>query len=216
MTLKIAKVEEILSKLENCIKGRKPFSLIRFGDGGIKYLHAVLYNDFKQLESILKREGIPREMILEVFELWGFYARHADYIDTPGVYFSNQFWPRLRLPTNVPMSKKTIERLYMWRNLYSCAEFDNNSYCNPEVNYLMILRRPDKQNLLDVMKDKKLCFITTKPEISSKFDNCDVVKIVGQYQEHCRKSFHSVVSSIEERAGYYDFWIVAAGELGRI
>ena len=218
MTLKIYKVCEILDHLESCIKDKKPFSLLRFGDGGIKMIHAILYNDSEQLNDILRREGIPKDLVLEVFELWGFYARRADYIDTPEVYFSNQFWPRLKKPPDIPMSKKTIEKLFMWKDLYSSAEFDNNNYCNPETNYLMIIRRPKRKNLLDVMRNKKLCFITTRTEVSSKFDNCkiDTFRIVNHYENHYEKSFRSVIHFIEENANYYDFWLVAAGELGRI
>lgn len=216
--MKIHKVSEILGELEHCINAKEPFSLIRWGDGGLKFIHAVLYNDRDQLKGIEYREGIPQELIPEIFELWGFYARRANYIDSPEVYFNNEFWPRLKRPPNVPMSGRTIERLKMWRELYSRAEFDNNKFCNPEINYLMILRMERKQNLLDTMIGKKIRFITDRPEIISKFDNCEVdaVEIVGQYQKHYQRSFQKVSSIIKRHANSYDFWLVAAGELGRI
>lgn len=213
--MKIYKVSEVLSDLEHCIEDKKPFSLIRFGDGGLKLIHAVLYDDRSQLESIERREGIPHELILEILELWGFYARQANYIDCPEVYSNNEFWPRLRRSPNIPMSGRTIERLKMWRELYSRAEFDNDNFCNPEINYLMILRMK-KQNLLDLMVDKKICFITDRPEVTSKFDNCEAVEIVGQYQNHYQRSFQKVSSVIKRKANFYDFWLIAAGELGRI
>jgi len=61
----IYKVGEILNKLEYCICNKKPFSHIRFGDGGIKFLHAILFNDHKQLAMISKREGLPPEKLNE-------------------------------------------------------------------------------------------------------------------------------------------------------
>ncbi len=216
--MKIHRVSKVLSDLEHCINAKEPFSLIRWGDGGLKLIHAVLYNDKDQLEAIEHREGIPHELILRVFELWGFYARRANYIDSPEVYFNNEFWPRLKRPPNISMSQKTIERLKMWRELYDRAEFDNDKFCNPEINYLMILRMGKKQNLLDLMVGKKICFITDRPEIISKFDNCeaDAVEIVGQYQRHYQKRYQKVSSIIKRSANSYDFWLVAAGELGRI
>jgi hypothetical protein len=38
-------VDDILNKLDNCIQYKLPFSHIRFGDGGIKFLHGIIYND---------------------------------------------------------------------------------------------------------------------------------------------------------------------------
>ena len=97
--MKINTVREILRKLEICIENDLPFSHLRFGDGGIKLIHSILYKDLEQLEIIIRKEGLPKDDIMSFFELWGFYARRADYIDTPEVYFTDEFWPRLRTPT---------------------------------------------------------------------------------------------------------------------
>ena len=88
------KIEDILERLDNCIKYKNPFSHIRFGDGGIKFLHAILYKDTEQLNFIVNKEGLPLNQLVEVFELWGYYARKADYIDTPEVYFTDYFFFR--------------------------------------------------------------------------------------------------------------------------
>ena len=42
------------------------------------------------------------------------------------------------------------------------------------------------------------------------------MEIVGQYENQYRKSFDNVIKIIKENAQRYDFWLVAAGELGRI
>ena len=52
-------VDDILNKLENCIHYKLPFSHIRFGDGGIKFLHGIIYNDEGQLNDIVSKEGLP-------------------------------------------------------------------------------------------------------------------------------------------------------------
>lgn len=215
--MKIHKIEEILKHLERCIEYRMPFSHIRFGDGGIKFLHSMLYKDVEQLNIIIKKEGLPSNQLVEIFELWGYYARKADYIDTPEVYFSNQFWDRLRTPLKA-ITSKTEKRLRIWKELYNNSEFDNDNYCNPESNYLMILRRENKKNLLDLMKDRRVCIITAKPEVKNILKDYDVhiVQIAGHYENQYKFSFDKVIKIIEKRSKDYDFWMVAAGELGRI
>jgi len=208
-------VEDILKKLENCIKYKKSFSLIRFGDGGIKYIHSILYNDIKQLNGILKKEGIPEDKALEIFELWGYYARQADFIDTPEVYYNGEFWDRLKRKGK-PINEDTEKILKDWRDLYNRAEFDNENYCNPESNCLMIVKIPEKMNLFDVMKNRKVCLITAKPEIKQILPQLDIIEIVGQWENQYENSFHKVVKIIKHTAKEYDYWLVAAGEVGRI
>ena len=218
--MEVAKIREVMKDLEKHIQEKQPFSLIRFGDGGIKYLHSVLYDDWRQLSIISKKEGIPLAKVLDIFELWGFYARHANYIDTPQVYFDEEFWPRLKKPPNKPMSKATVSKLKMWRELYNRAEFDNESYCNPEIHYLMILRISKKRkNLIDIMKRRKVCFITDRAEVFLKFrEHCsmDIFSIVGQYENQYVNSYYETIDFIKRGAKDYDLWLVSAGELGRI
>ena len=213
--MKIYKVEDIFGKLENAIEYKLPFSHIRFGDGGIKYIHSILYKDYDQLTTILKKEGMPNERVVEILELWGYYARHADFIDTPEVYYTGKFWERIKKPGK-PINYETDLKLRMWKELYDRAEFDNETYCNPESNCLMILRRDGKKNLFDVMKNRKVCVITARPEIKQIFPQLDVVEIVGQWENQYENSFDEVIDIIKHSAKEYDFWLVAAGELGRL
>lgn len=211
----IYKIEDILNKLENCIEYKLPFSHIRFGDGGIKFIHSLLYDDLEQLATIVQKEGLPRHNLIEIFELWGYYARQADFIDTPEVYYNGEFWPRIKKPGK-PINKDTDDKMRDWKDLYERAELDNENYCNPESNCLLIVKIPGKRNLLDFMKDKKICCITAKPELKSLFPKMDIIKIVGQWENQYANSFKEVVELIKATAKDYDFWLVAAGELGRI
>ncbi len=213
----IYKIDEVMEKLENCIKYRLPFSHIRFGDGGIKLIHSMLAPDFEQLRIIINKEGLPSTRVVEIFELWGYYARHADFIDTPEVYYNDTFWPREKKPGK-NINPPTEEKLRNWKKLYHDAEFDNDNYCNPESNFLMILRREHKQNLMEFMKNKRICLITARPEVKSTLPgyDIDIVEIVAHYEDQYRNSFSQVMDIIKHRAQDYDFWMVAAGELGRI
>ena len=81
------KIADILGILNNCIDYKLPFSHIRFGDGGLKFIHSLLEKDVNQLTMIIEKEGLPSHKLVEIFELWGYYARRATCIDTPQVYF---------------------------------------------------------------------------------------------------------------------------------
>jgi hypothetical protein len=213
--MKIFKVEEILNKLENCIRYNLPFSHIRFGDGGIKYIHSILYKDLEQLGIILKKEGIPHHKIIDLYEMWGYYARRADFIDTPEVYYTGEFWPRIK-KVGKPINYETDQKLRNWKDLYERAEFDNDSYCNPESNCLMVVSIDGKRNLVDFIKDKTVSIITARPEIKELFPQVNVVEIVGQWQNHYDCCYHKVIDIIKHTAKDYDLWLVAAGEIGRV
>lgn len=215
--MKFYTIGEILSELERCIQYKEPFSHIRFGDGGIKFLHSVLKNDYLQLNIIIKKEGLPGHKIVEIFELWGYYARQANYIDSPEIYFDGTFWPRVKKPGK-PINSDTELKLREWYKYYDDSEFDNENYCNPESNYLMILKNDKYKNILEIMKNKKICIITVFPEIKKALSgyDIDVVRIAGHYEDQYQNSFGAVTELIKEKAEVYDFWLVAAGELGRI
>lgn len=213
----IYKVNEILNKLENCIQYRKPFSLIRFGDGGLKFIDAILNNDTEQLNLINYKEGIPSDKIDTILKLWGRYASQADYIDTPEIYFNNTFWNRVKGPGK-KINKITKIKMLNWKKLYKYAGFNNSSFCNPESNYLMVLKRKSVKNLFDIMKGRRIALITAVPEVKIELKNFDVdiIPIVKQYQNQYKYSFYSVIKFIKKEAKNYDLFINASGELGRI
>jgi len=215
--MKIFLVDDIISKLENCIKYKKPFSHIRFGDGGLKFIDAILTGDIEQLNIINLKEGLPPDKIISIYELWGYYARHADFIDSSAVYFNDTFWPRVKKPGK-DINANTKVKMLNWERLYNAAEFDNKNYCNPESNYLLILNRPGHKNIFDIMKNKKIALITAIPEVKSVLGdyNIDVIPIVKHYENQYKNSFHKVMKFIKSEAKNYDFFINASGELGRI
>jgi len=215
--MKIYTIDEILKKMLICVAKDKPFSHIRLGDGGIKLIHAYLYNKYELLEQIIEKEGLPKTGLDYILKLWIRYINQADFIDTPEVYYTDEFWPRVR-SLHSGISKQTIQKLLDWEELYNEVGFTNKNYCNPESNYLMILKRP--LNLLSLMNGRKFCIITARNDLKEKmrkegFD-VDIVKIVGQYDYHYTKSFSYVIDEIQRNVKKYDFWLVAAGELGRI
>ena len=193
--------------------------MIRFGDGGIKAIHAYLFCDISQLSIIAEKEGIPLNKFEMLIEGWSDTARRASYIDSQEMYFDGRFWPRLRKPKK-GMTVKTKDRMLMWEDLYGRIEFENYNYCNPESNYLSVLRVDGWKNILDIMRNRRVCIITAVPEIKSVlrsrgFD-IDIFEIVGHYEDQYENSYQNVMKYIEQKANSYDLWLVAAGELGRL
>jgi len=215
----INKIRNILTHLDNSIRFKQPFSLIRFGDGGIKVIHAFIFNDREQLVTISKKEGIPLGKYPMLMNGWAQAATYADYIDTQEMYFDGRFWPRVRTAKK-GMTKKTKERMEMWSDLYGRVEFKNYNYCNPESNYLSVIRVDGWRNILDIMKGRKVCIITAKPKIKSvlldRGYDVEVVKIVGHYKNQYKNSYDKTMEYIEQNANSYDLFLCCAGELGRI
>lgn len=214
----IHKIRNIIKHLDSAVKERSSFSLVRFGDGGIKAIHAFLYHDIDQMNIICDKEGFQFAIYPEVMQKWGELARRSNYIDSQEMYFDGRFWPRLR-KLNKPMTSKTQKRMVMWHDLYSRLEFDNYNFCNPESNYLSVLNC-GWPNILDIMRGRHICIITARPYVkhilTSRGYDIDIVPIVGHYENQYENSYHNVMKYIEQKANSYDFWLVAAGELGRI
>jgi hypothetical protein len=212
-------VDEIVKDLQECIMDKKPFSILRFGDGGLKLIWSIMMKDKPLLNSICKKEGIPISQTEVVLKYWTKYANEANYIDCPQVYMTGTFWPRVKGENKV-ISVETKYKLEKWVDLYKYANFTNTNYCNPEINYLLIVKQYRKPNLLTLMKDRKICMITAVPravaELRKAGYNIDIIRIVRQYEDQYTVSFQQTIHLIKKFATKYDFFLVAAGELGRI
>lgn len=214
-------VQEILNKLNSCIVRNTPFNLTRFGDGGLKLVRAFLTQKQKGLDLISEKEGLPKEKIHHILKLWVKYANQADFIDSPEVYFNGFFWPRIKKTNREPISQGTYQLLAGWKRIYKSIGITNTNYCNPEFNYLCMVKRDNETStLIDIIKDAKIAYITACPRavkfLKTKKLNIDLIHIVGQFQNHYEESFHHVIKEIQKKATSYDVWLVSAGELGRI
>ena len=218
MDFKITKTKDILLQLEKSIKEKTPFGLLRLGDGGLKVMNAVSNNNKKQLIQISEQEGIPIHLFNKLIKFWKTSGNICDYIDTPEVYFTENFWIRGK-SKNKKMSDKTISLLKNWKVLYDNIGITNTNYCNPEVNFLSCIVGPGRRlSLPDIIKDRKVCCITSRDDVSEKLSdyNIDVLKICGKFENQFKNSFLQIVNEIDNKANNYDLWLIAAGELGRI
>jgi len=209
-------VDEILTDLENHIIKKEPFSLIRFGDGGIKFMHAVQYGDEHQVEIIIEKEGMPINKSKDIVRLWVEYANKSNYIDLPDIYYTRKFWGKFK-KAGKRASLKTKLKLKKWRSLYLHVGIKNRQLCNPEVHYLMCMKNGLYKNLLDILSDLNVCCICTCPEVAEKVPfRMTTLKIAGMYEDQHKNSFTPTVKFIREKATKFDIWLVSAGELGRI
>lgn len=217
--MKIFNTIEVLEDFENHINRGIPWALLRLGDGGLKFIHSVLFNDSDQLLEIVKKEGIPEDKAKDILELWATSSNICDYIDTSEVYFTDKFWDRVRKGKQ-KMHEETLNKMHNWRKLHILSKIKNTSYCNPEINFLSCMDFLDK-SLIEILQKKKICFITSydKNEIMDKIEvgkKIDVIQIVKNDEDQYHNSFNEVIINIESNARDYDVWLVAAGELGRI
>lgn len=216
----VVPISVVMNDLFEAIKNREPFSLIRFGDGGLKIIHAIHHNLRRNLEIFLDKEGIPPNKIDDIIKLWAKFANDANYIDCPDVYFRGNFWPRIK-NNHKRITPGTERKLKMWNQMYKRIGIKNTSYCNPEINYLSLIQLENSLSIFDILKEcKKVCFITAIPDavknLQSEGYNVKLLEIVKQYQHHYYTCFTPVIETIEKTANDYDLWLVSAGELGRL
>jgi len=214
--IKIYTVNEILTELKDCIDHKKPFSLIRMGDGGIKALETILYGtNMSRFLEILDKEGIPFNKVYSMFHLWGKFVSESNFIDSPEVYFTDKFWPRF----TEQKRSRVLPVIKGWKKIYYNAEFNNERYCNPEVNFLMLIQRSDCPNLINIIKNKKVRCITNHKDVNLYLSNvcdCSICEIVGWNENQYEHNYKSVTKEIKRDAKKYDVWLVGAGEIGRV
>jgi len=230
--IEIYKVKYILEELEDAIINKKPFSLIRIGDGGIDFLRSVLINNTERLIIISEKEGIPPTKIYSLFYLFGKYLSQANFIDTPEVYFNNDFWPRFKRPKisstledwrNICTTKMyNSEKFFLmkqWKDIYYNSEINNSRYCNPEFNFLSLLRGVNEKNLIDIIRKKTVYCITNNEEVKpilQKICNVKIIEIVGWHKNLYKNNYKSVSKFIKKNASRPDIWLMGAGEWGRV
>jgi len=213
---------QILNNLQIAIEKKQPFSLIRFGDGGLKFMKAVQINNIDYLKNAELKESIPVVESKKVVSLWSKYANQANYIDTPAVYFSSNFWPRVKNKKMVPATTRVLEVCMQWESIYQKTKISTaRPFCNPDVNFLALVHSSSKKTLLSVLRERKICVISIYPKIDCLEEITSAssfLKINDIYQNQFAKDFVRIIKLIEnpDFVSQFDLFLVAAGELGRL
>jgi hypothetical protein len=209
----IIEPEVIVNEIEEAIKNNSSFSLIRFGDGGLKIIKGISEGEI--MYGPWRKEGIPMNFFTKMLDLWAKIANEADYIDSPLIYFEDELHRR-----RDKTSRGTWDLMSEWQVLYEKIGINlKRSFCSPEIGHLLFCEDFDR-NLVDIIKDKKICYITSFFEAEKiLFDyvkKIDIKLIPWFSGNHYKVCFETTVEEIKREACEYDLWFVSAGELGRI
>jgi len=203
----IYKLEEILNDIKFHLDKNLPFSLTRFGDGDIKLVRSILKRSpsFKKMS----RSGIPMQKTEQILKIYKMSLNNSNYIPNFDVYFSDDFWSR-------SFSRGTEKRVRDWEDVYKEIGIINKNYCNPEIGFLLFLN--EKNNLLDIIKDKTVCLVTSRKEVKVKFDRMKIknkiILIPGKNSNHYSK-FKTIKKNIINHSKTCDIFLIGAGVLGK-
>jgi hypothetical protein len=149
----------ILSQLDTAINFKHPFSLIRLGDLGLRYLDGYLNNkvDFTHVgahhpDIAMPNDEIGSKLIIELIN----NMNEAEYIDHPHTY------------------KGTLGDLYNWRgvlgncdNIYKQAGITKHkNYCSSVQSYLSLIE-DFEWSMHSILKDRKIIFAAPYDALST-------------------------------------------------
>ena len=187
------------------VKNKKPFSLVRVGDGDLKLL--VKLNQGMINEVKFKRSGIPNDKGPEILKMYRESCNFANYTSSFEMYYTNRFWSR-------DFSASTKRKVKNWKKIYTSIGIKNENFCNPEIGYLLFLKNI---NLLKPLKNKKICLITCFADLEARFKSRGfdvfVIRIPRLYQNHYSE-YNRIVKEIKKKMASTDIFLIGAGALG--
>jgi len=209
----IKRIEDIIDHVVIAVSNKLPFSLIRFGDGGLKIMHNYLNGNVKYHNS-WRQEGIPMDYFNTLIRQWVLAANEADYIDSHAVYFEDDLHSKRH-----KTSQLVWDLMANWKETYDRIGINTDRvYCSSEAGSLLFLDKY-KTDLVTLLEGCKVCCITNFYEIESilgKYFDVTVKLIPGFFGNHFDVCFKSIIEEIRLEANKYDIWLLGAGELGRI
>ena len=199
-------VIHIKNDIVNHIKEKRPFSLVRIGDGDLKLIGSLIKNQSN--EAKFQRSGIPNEKGKFILNIYKNACNNSNYTSSFEMYYTNEFWYR-------HFSKGTQKKIVNWKKMYKRVGIVNENYCNPEIGYLLFL---SYVNLLNDLKEKRICLITCFPGIDKmlKSNGYDAFTIIipGVNQNHFSK-YNEIINKIKRVVNDTDIFLIGGGVLGR-
>jgi hypothetical protein len=212
MNYNVASLSDIVKDIEYSVNNSKPFSLIRFGDGGLKLIER--YYEGRSLKSISDKEGIPLDFFDDLIAGWRKYANEANYIDSPLFYMGDDIFSKRN-----KVSTKTKHLMERWEEIYGKIGFTNINICNSEIGF-MLFTENGKSNIIDLLGYHDVCCITNFGEVEKILlpyvDGVTLKLIPGFYGNFYNARYKSLVAEIKAEATKHKIWLVGAGELGRL
>lgn len=192
----------VLAQVNRKIEYKEPFSLIRLGNSGLKYLEDYLFNKTDP------NDGIGKKLIKELIES----MKDADWIDHPYTY------------------KGVFNDLCDWRLLSErCSEIyskagittHNTNYCSSLQGYLSFVKDFDKQ-LYSIMEGRRILFVALYDALSLLNERKDLKIAKYKYYQLSPSADYQERYNVMEiffkdfKPDEWDLVIVSGGLFGRI
>jgi hypothetical protein len=199
-------VDHIKEDIIEHVNEKKPFSIVRVGDGDLKLLASLIEGKVNRVK--FDRIGLPDDKGNHILNIYKNACSNANYTSSFEMYYTPKFWSR-------DFSPGTKKKVLNWKAIYRKAGIKNDNYCNPEVGFLLFL---SDVNLLASLKDKRICLITCYRNLERKFRkakyNSGIIQIPKLYSGHYRK-YGKIVKRIKASVDDFDVFFIGAGVLGR-
>ena len=207
----IYKVDYVIDEIEYCYINKKPFSIVRPGDGALKLFKTHILKRYDVSNEKFIQQGIPVEWVPATVDRFAQACNEANYILSFELYLTQpEKFPRY-------FSTHTAALVDDWKNIFKTVGIKNENYIGPNTEFAFF--RKDCKNVFDIIRGGNICAINNFTDPIKKLsDILDTevkhVKIPGEYGKH-HTVFKRVMTNITSLCKTYDVFLVGAGDLGR-
>jgi len=200
-------LQEVLDDIKINLENQQPFSVVRLGDGDLKLLDRLVHGKINP--NKFDRSGIPHDKGKWLLKLYRRACNDANYTSSFEMYYTDSFWDR-------KFSSGTKKKIINWKELYEKMGITNTNFCNPEIGHLLFLT--NRENLLEISKDYKVCLITCFPNAEQRLKrnklNVSSIIIPKLNAGHYNK-FEDIKKQIQDNLENIDLFLIGAGALGK-
>ena len=204
------RLDHILVDIDTHLTNKRPFSIVRLGDGDLKMIKIILRGDYAARK--FRQQGIPNDPVAfkKVLDIYRKSCNSANYISNFDVYFDDEIlWKRT-------IKNKTLIKMKDWKDVYEQVGITNINYCSPELGVYFFLRRGI--NLFSLMKNIKICLVTCFHNVEGLLRkrgyNVKTFRIPGRFGNHY-SHYDKKIKQLKKIVKDYDLFIVGGGMFGR-
>lgn len=215
----IHSTKEILIDLDNHIKTKKPFSLIRIGDGCLGLLSVLKETHertgkwagrkgFRVIRNTHRRIGIPEERWQDVVDLYIQMMNEANYVGSYDAFLVDEL-----------IYKAVGDLCKNCKLIHRNSGIMNESYCSPYFHYFSIVE--GEMNLFDVMRGRRVMCMTDRVHVIPKLKEKSGASLIDYIfipdnSMHFNNYFKVCAKQIMRKSQNYDLWLIGGGYLGKI
>lgn len=204
------KVDSVLNDVKFHLDEKKPFSLVRVGDGDLKLLTGIHKGRINKQK--FRRSGIPDKDADKLIQIYRDGCNTANYTSSFEHYLTDRMWNR-------KFSKGTSSKVQEWKKIYKNIGIINKNFCSPEIGFLMFVKDIEN-NLFNLLTNRKVCLITCYKQLGKIFQKTDLDVSVFTIPAIGRGHYNvygTRIQQLEEfvRSKRHDIYLVSAGALGK-